>query len=122
DPDGIIPKFHYGTHYSSAAVVLYYLIRLEPFTTAAVELQGGTFDHADRLFESIQGTWNNVMSNPADVKELIPEFFYCPEFLVNSNGFNFGAKQTGVRIDNCQLPPWCSTQYEFVKLNRDALE
>jgi hypothetical protein len=26
-----IPKFHYGTHYSSSAVVLYYLIRLEPF-------------------------------------------------------------------------------------------
>eukprot|EP00301_Raphidiophrys_heterophryoidea_P007896 c12_g1_i1.p1 GENE.c12_g1_i1~~c12_g1_i1.p1 ORF type:complete len:1043 (-),score=208.99 c12_g1_i1:382-3426(-) len=122
DPDGIIPKFHYGTHYSSAAVVLYYLLRMEPFTTAAVELQGGTFDHADRLFESIQGSWTNVMSNPADVKELIPEFFYCPEFLVNSNGFNLGIKQNGTRINDCLLPAWCKTPYEFVKLNRDALE
>jgi len=28
DPSGVIPKFHYGTHYSSAASVLYYLLRL----------------------------------------------------------------------------------------------
>ena len=26
----------------------------------------------------------------ADVKELIPEFFYLPEFLVNSNNFDLG--------------------------------
>ena len=26
------------------------------------------------------------MENPNDVKELIPEFFYLPEFLVNMNG------------------------------------
>ena len=26
------------------------------------------------------------MENPNDVKELIPEFFYLPEFLVNENG------------------------------------
>jgi hypothetical protein len=29
----------------------------------------------------------------ADVKELIPEFFYQPEFLLNSNGFDLGRKQ-----------------------------
>jgi len=27
-----------------------------------------------------------MYNNPNDVKELIPEFFYLPEFLVNSNG------------------------------------
>lgn len=26
------------------------------------------------------------MDNPNDVKELIPEFFYFPEFLENQNG------------------------------------
>lgn len=26
------------------------------------------------------------MESPADVKELIPEFFYFPEFLQNMNG------------------------------------
>lgn len=28
----------------------------------------------------------------ADVKELIPEFFYLPEFLVNSNNFDLGKR------------------------------
>ncbi|CAN0545312.1 unnamed protein product, partial [Ectocarpus sp. 8 AP-2014] len=31
--DETVPKFMYGTHYSSAGVVLHYLVRQEPFTT-----------------------------------------------------------------------------------------
>jgi len=30
--------------------------------------------------------WQGLMDNPNDVKELIPEFFYLPEFLMNSDG------------------------------------
>ncbi|KAH8875097.1 Neurobeachin-like protein 2 [Schistosoma japonicum] len=40
DPSGIMQKFHHGTHYSSAAGVLHYLVRLEPFTTYHVNLHG----------------------------------------------------------------------------------
>lgn len=40
----------------------------------------------DRQFHSIPATWAAIMESPNDVKELIPEFFYFPEFLVNSNG------------------------------------
>lgn len=29
----------------------------------------------------------------ADVKELIPEFFYLPEFLLNSNNFDLGRQE-----------------------------
>ena len=43
DPDGRIPKFHYGTHYSNAAGVMHYLIRMEPFTTLHIELQSGRY-------------------------------------------------------------------------------
>ncbi|ETO22253.1 WD repeat and FYVE domain containing 3, partial [Reticulomyxa filosa] len=32
DPTGKAPPWHYGSHYSCAAIVLYFLIRLEPFT------------------------------------------------------------------------------------------
>ena len=39
DPD--IPPFHYGSHYSSAGTVLFYLIRLEPFTAMNRALQVG---------------------------------------------------------------------------------
>lgn len=44
------------------------------------------FDCADRQFHSIPATWQTLMDNPNDVKELIPEFFYFPEFLENQNG------------------------------------
>ncbi len=48
DPSGFIKKFHYGSHYSSSASVLFYLLRLEPFTSLHIDLQGGKFDHPDR--------------------------------------------------------------------------
>lgn len=68
--------------------------------------QGGKFDHADRLFQSIEGTFRNCLSNTSDVKELIPEFFYMPEFLVNSNSYHMGIKQDGEPIGDVCLPPW----------------
>lgn len=66
--DPVVPKFMYGSHYSSAGTVLHYLLRLEPFTSHAIELQGGNFDHPDRLFRSVKGTWNSVLNDMSDVK------------------------------------------------------
>ena len=37
-PDDMV-AFHHGTHYSSAALVCYYMIRMMPYTLLAVELQ-----------------------------------------------------------------------------------
>jgi hypothetical protein len=88
DPTGSIPKFHYGTHYSNPAGVMHFLIRMEPFTTLHIQLQGGRFDMADRQFHSISSTWQSQTENANDVKELIPEFFYLPEFLENLNGWS----------------------------------
>ena len=48
----------YGTHYSTVATVLNYLVRLEPFTTLHIEMQGGHFDDPDRMFHSISDTWD----------------------------------------------------------------
>ncbi|KAF4394946.1 hypothetical protein F8388_017674 [Cannabis sativa] len=85
--------------------------------------QGGKFDHADRLFQSIEGTYRNCLSNTSDVKELIPEFFYMPEFLVNSNTYHLGVKQDGELISDVCLPPWAKgSPEEFVRKNREALE
>lgn len=39
DPSGMTPKFHYGTHYSNAAGVIHYLVRMEPFTSLHINLQ-----------------------------------------------------------------------------------
>ncbi|CAG8433004.1 6306_t:CDS:10 [Ambispora gerdemannii] len=119
------PAFHYGTHYSSAMIVCSYLIRLEPFTQQYLKLQGGHFDHADRLFHSISKAWLSASrENMSDVRELIPEFFYLPEFLENINKFNFGVKQaSGEVIDSVILPPWAKGDPKiFIHKHREALE
>ncbi|CEG78631.1 hypothetical protein RMATCC62417_13208 [Rhizopus microsporus] len=119
------PAFHYGTHYSSAMIVCSFLIRLEPFTQHYLKLQGGTFDHADRLFDSIGKAWDSASEkNMGDVRELIPEFFYLPDFLVNVNKFNFGVKQgSGEAIDSVVLPPWAHGDPKiFIQKHREALE
>ncbi|KAF7722919.1 hypothetical protein EC973_002599 [Apophysomyces ossiformis] len=119
------PAFHYGTHYSSAMIVCSFLIRLEPFTQHYLKLQGGTFDHADRLFDSIGKAWQSASEkNMGDVRELIPEFFYLPDFLENVNKFNFGVKQgTGESIDSVVLPPWAHGDPKiFIQRHREALE
>jgi hypothetical protein len=120
--DGV-PPFMYGSHYSSAGVVLHYLLRQEPFSTLAIGLQGGRLDCPDRLFFSIASTWNGCNKSLSDVKELIPEFFCFPEFLVNSNKLPLGDLQDDRgEVNHVILPPWASSPYEFVALNRKALE
>ncbi|XP_050072593.1 WD repeat and FYVE domain-containing protein 3 [Anopheles maculipalpis] len=124
DPQGDTPPYHYGTHYSSAMIVCSYLIRLEPFTQHFLRLQGGHFDLADRMFHSIKEAWYSASKqNMADVKELIPEFFYLPEFLENSNSFDLGTKQNGEVLNHVVLPPWAKNDpREFIRMHREALE
>jgi len=118
------PPFHYGTHYSCAAYVLYYLMRLEPFSRLALSLQGGKFDVADRLFHNIGASWSSASSeNLQDVRELIPEFFYLPDFLVNSNMFDFGTTQLGKTVHDLTLPKWAKGDPKrFIRIHRQALE
>jgi hypothetical protein len=116
------PAFHYGTHYSCAAYVLNYLLRLEPFSRLALSLQGGKFDLADRLFHNIGASWISASrDNLQDVRELIPEFFYLPEFLENSNSFDLGVKQDGTIVHDVVLPPWAKGDpRRFVRINRQV--
>ncbi|KAI9119166.1 hypothetical protein K1719_009841 [Acacia pycnantha] len=123
DPE--VPKFHYGSHYSSAGIVLFYLIRLPPFSAENQKLQGGQFDHADRLFNSLRDTWSSAAGrgNTSDVKELIPEFFYMPEFLENRFNLDLGEKQSGEKVGDVILPPWAKgSAREFIRKHREALE
>ncbi|KAJ8612061.1 hypothetical protein MRB53_037612 [Persea americana] len=123
--DNATPPFHYGTHYSSAMIVSSYLIRLEPFVKSYLLLQGGHFDHPDRLFSSIGAAWLSAsQATMTDVRELIPEFFYLPEFLLNGNNFDFGSKETtGEKIHDVVLPPWAHNDPAvFISKHREALE
>ncbi|KAH8838367.1 hypothetical protein MCOR27_009468 [Pyricularia oryzae] len=119
-----LPPFHYGTHYSSAMAVASYLIRLPPFVDSYLLLQGGHFDHPDRLFYSVAGAWKSAsQDNGSDVRELIPEFFCLPEFLTNINGYDFGMRQDGSRVSDVILPPWAKGDPRiFIARHREALE
>ncbi|KAM6169581.1 LOW QUALITY PROTEIN: neurobeachin-like protein 2 [Rhynchocyon petersi] len=123
DPAGTIDRFHYGTHYSNAAGVMHYLIRTEPFTSLHVQLQSGRFDCSDRQFHSVAAAWQTRLESPADVKELIPEFFYFPDFLENQNGFDLGCLQmSNEKVGDVVLPPWASSPEDFIQQHRRALE
>jgi hypothetical protein len=98
------------------------LIRVEPFTSFHIQLQGGKFDLPDRLFASIPRTWQRVNGMQADYRELIPEFFYFPDFLVNENQFDLGISPRGNRVNDVQLPKWAETPRHFIEMNRLALE
>ncbi|XP_042283215.1 lipopolysaccharide-responsive and beige-like anchor protein isoform X2 [Thunnus maccoyii] len=120
--DDQVPKFHYGTHYSTSSFTLMWLLRIEPFTTFFLNFQGGKFDHADRTFSSVSRAWRNCQRDTSDVKELIPEFYYLPEMFVNANTYNLGVMEDGTVVSDVELPPWAKTPEEFVRINRLALE
>lgn len=117
-----LPPFHYGSHYLSAHTVLYYLLRKAPFTQAALKMQDGSFDLPDRLFHSIPAAWRMSSENIADVKELIPEFFFDADFLRNSQNLALGVKQNGEEVGDVAMPPWASSPERFIEIHREALE
>ena len=64
------------------------------------------------------------MDSPNDGKELIPEFFYLPEFLSNLNKFDLGKLQASDQsLNDVLLPPWAhDSPEEFIRIHRLALE
>ena len=116
-------KFLYGSHYSSPGLVLHFMVRQEPFTSMAIDLQSGKFDCPDRLFFDLKESWKSCNTSSSDVKELIPELFTVPEVLQNSNHFPLGKTQKGLRVDDVGLPPWAKgSTHEFIRIHRLALE
>ena len=127
-----MPAFMYSSAPISPLSLFLYLIRQEPFTTLHTEMQGGRFDNAARLFLSIKKTFDTVTSLKGDFRELIPEFFFLPEFLQNKNHFNLGKvnpegtsddpKDATVPVNDVELPPWASSPIDFIYKHRKALE
>jgi WD repeat and FYVE domain-containing protein 3 len=92
------------------------------------------------MFHSIKDSWLSASkNNMADVKELIPEFFYLPDFLLNTNKFDLGRdarsfingirqfsyaffvgkKQNGIGLDDVILPAWSKNDpREFIRIHR----
>jgi hypothetical protein len=117
------PAYNFGTHYSAGGIILHYLLRIQPFTSEALNLHRGTFDLPDRIFMSMKKSWNSTQYSSSDTKELIPEFFYLPEMFCNWNKENFGLRQKGSRVDDVKLPVWAKDDvFLFLIKHRKALE
>jgi len=101
--------------------VYLWLLRMEPFTSLHIDIQSGRFDHAARLFISISGAWKLSTTHQNDFRELIPEFFVQPEMLMNSNNFDLG-KVDGRTVSDVILPQWAKNPYEFIYIQRKAME
>ncbi|KRX06058.1 Quinonprotein alcohol dehydrogenase-like superfamily [Pseudocohnilembus persalinus] len=123
DPFNPKPKYQFGTHYSSPAIIYQYLVRVHPYSRGAWQLQSGKFDIADRLFFSLNETFKNATEEITDVREMIPEFFYIPEVLLNLDKNDYGITQMNQRVHNVILPPWAKDDpYYFITQHRKALE
>ncbi|XP_064599745.1 lysosomal-trafficking regulator-like [Liolophura sinensis] len=119
-----VTPFHYGSHYSNSGTVLQFLVRLPPFTKMFLSYQDNNFDIPDRTFHSMNTAWRlSSYESTTDVKELIPEFFFLPDFLLNKEGYNFGRRQTGEEVSDVILPAWCCQDArQFILIHRQALE
>ena len=85
----------------------------------------GKFDAPDRMVYSLARCYSCGLTNHADVKELIPQFFQperANEFLLNQLDLDLGRKQTGETLHHVVLPPWASSPEDFARQNREALE
>ena len=126
------PPRHYATHYSNSTLVIWWLIRLEPFTSLHVFVQDGRFDRPDRQFSSVSSAWKGSTENDGDVKEVTPEFYSLPQMYKNSNQYwywqhlthslNLGRLQGNQLLSDVTLPPWAASPEEFVRIQREALE
>lgn len=77
-----------------------------------------------RLFSNIESSWLSAsQENLQDVRELIPEFFYLPDFLSNVNAFDLGITQKDEVVNDVTLPRWAQGDpKQFIKVHRQALE
>ena len=132
----------YGTHYSTSLYVSYYLIRTFPFSNIRIELQGSKFDDPNRLFLTMENSFNMALTQKTDLRELIPEVFCFPEMFYNSNNLNLGElteNPDGVIseenkedkgdsskkfiINDVQMPKWSKNNgYIFIQKHRELLE
>ena len=113
--------YHFNNHYASMAYVLFYLMRLFPFTNCQIKLQSGHFDSPSRIFSSLQNLLY-VFGISEENRELLPELFHFYECFLNLNYNDFGF----IEFDKKQIHHFSTSQkcgiIEFIINLRNLLE
>ena len=110
----------HGNHYSTSAYILFYLMRVNPFTNNMIKFQSNHFDIADRQYTDIEQTiflCQKLNNN----RELIPELFCIPELYINLNDNDFGKQKEGVRVHNITFKPYSDNPITFTYLLKDLI-
>ena len=81
--------YHFNYHYSTSGYILYYLVRLNPFTEEHIKLQSYQFDIPKRMFYDIDN-YLQAITFSEENRELTPEFFCNYEIFLNINYLNLG--------------------------------
>ena len=113
--------FHYTTHYSNSSFLLYYLVRINPFTDNQITLQNNRFDSPGRQFNSIDEL-QKVLSTTSQPREIIPEFFITTEFYYNYNCNFYGFKNKTYLINNLENKSGYDTPLDYILSNAVRLE
>ena len=88
-----IVGYYFNQHYSTGGYILFYLVRLIPFTYCQIEFQSGKFDLPARLFSSFKN-YLCFLSLTQDNRELCPEFYFNYELFLNLNYNDFGIMES----------------------------
>ena len=114
--------YHYTTHFSNASFLIYFLIRINPFTDNQITLQVDKFDVPDRQFNSLDEI-QKILYSTSQPREVIPEFFISTEFFYNYNCNFFGLKNnTNYVINDLINKSGFSSPLEYVLNNEVLLE
>ncbi|GMF24916.1 unnamed protein product [Phytophthora lilii] len=133
DPKTPIPAFHYANTYSHMQSVLYFLIRLAPFTGAVLGSEEQQLHHkaaGEPTFDSLPEAFRMCTRDERHMFELTPEFFYLPELFSSARNKTLArhfapgqdVSATAGLARDVALPPWAASPYDFVRLHRLALE
>ena len=82
-------KSYFSNFFSNYMYVNHYLFRMYPFINNQIKLQDGKLDEPGRQFNSLVSTFRIFKDNPHINIELVPEFYFVPEFFVNINYCNY---------------------------------
>lgn len=133
-----LPPYHYSNPNSHMLSVLYFLVRLSPFTNAALggseggNSANGNANALTATFNSIDDAFRMCTRDERRAFELTPEFFYLPDFLDSrrnkmlarhfSDDDDHQERNAFGLARDVALPRWATSPYDFVRQHRLALE
>ena len=113
--------YYFNNHYSTSAYVLYYLIRLVPYTYMLIDFQSGKFDVPERIFNNYNSYYSGIIGSTEN-REFIPELFHSYETCLNLNHNNFGKMNFSRELINNFNSNKFNTCIEFIINHRRILE